>query len=128
MDVNEFVAAIGGEIVRGRARKRIGRDYVVIGKLTEDGMIFTREGAAMKAQYLESGSIDAPTEVADVEEPEVEAEVAAAPEPVVEEEVEEVVEEAAPETEEPAAEAEEVSADLEDFFAELDADDESNAS
>jgi len=112
MDVYKFIEEIGGEITNGRALYRRGNEYVLIGTLTEDGMIFTKDGAALKAQYVDTGSTDAPTEVG-AEEPEVVVEA-----PVVE----------AVEVEEPVEEpAEEESADLESLFAELDADDESNA-
>ena len=112
MDVYQFIDAIGGEIVRGRARIRRDSEYVVIGTVTEDGMIFTKDGAALKARYESTGSIEAPAEEVEAEEPEV----------VVEAPVE-----AAVEVEEPAEEpAEEESAALEDLFAELEVDDESD--
>jgi hypothetical protein len=62
MDVYQLIKAVGGEIVRNKARVRRGNDYVVIGILTEDGMIFTKDGAALKARYESTGSIEAPAE------------------------------------------------------------------
>lgn len=65
MDVYEFLESVGGEIVRGKGRIRQGNDYVVIGTVTEDGMIFTKDGAALKARYESTGSLEAPAEDAE---------------------------------------------------------------
>jgi len=44
MTVYELVEQLGGEIVRGQARIRQGRDYIILGKLNGDTMEFTKEG------------------------------------------------------------------------------------
>jgi hypothetical protein len=49
MTVYELVEKLGGEIVRGHARVRVGQDYVVIGRLNGDNMDFTEEGRKLAA-------------------------------------------------------------------------------
>jgi hypothetical protein len=49
MTVYELVEKLGGEIVRGQARIRQGRDYVILGRLNGDTMEFTEEGRALAA-------------------------------------------------------------------------------
>lgn len=44
MNVYELIEKLGGEIVRGKARYRKGNDYIVLGFLNGDDMIFTPEG------------------------------------------------------------------------------------
>ena len=51
MDCYELVKQVGGEIVRGRARVRQGREYTVLGKLNGDRMEMTEEGRKMAAEY-----------------------------------------------------------------------------
>ena len=51
MNVYELVEKVGGEIVRGKARVRVGRDYVVIGTLNGDHMMFTAEGTEMAREH-----------------------------------------------------------------------------
>jgi len=51
MDCYELVKQVGGEIVRGRARVRQGREYVILGKLNGDRMEMTEEGRKMAAEY-----------------------------------------------------------------------------
>ncbi len=50
MDVYELVEKLGGEIVRGKARIRQGNDYIVLGFLNGDNMVFTEEGRQMAAE------------------------------------------------------------------------------
>lgn len=49
MTVYELVEQLGGEIVRGQARIRQGRDYIILGKLNGDTMEFTKEGRELAA-------------------------------------------------------------------------------
>ena len=51
MDCYELVKKVGGEIVRGKARVRQGREYTVLGKLNGDRMEMTEEGRKMAAEY-----------------------------------------------------------------------------
>jgi hypothetical protein len=58
MTVYELVEKLGGEIVRGYARVRVGQDYVVVGRLNGDNMDYTEDGrklaAAQPAQPAET--------------------------------------------------------------------------
>lgn len=47
MDVYELVEKLGGEIVRSRARVRDGKQYIILGEITPNGMVFTPAGAAL---------------------------------------------------------------------------------
>lgn len=47
--VYDLVEQLGGEIVRGRARVRVGSEYVIIGWLNGDNMEFTEEGRRLAA-------------------------------------------------------------------------------
>lgn len=49
MTVYELLEKVGGEIVRGKARFRQGAEYIVIGQLNGDDMIFTEAGRLMAA-------------------------------------------------------------------------------
>ncbi len=49
MNVYELVEKMGGEIVRGRARIREGREYIVVGQLNGDNMEFTEAGRRLAA-------------------------------------------------------------------------------
>lgn len=49
MTVYELVEQLGGEIVRGQARIRRGRDYIILGRLNGDTMEFTKEGRELAA-------------------------------------------------------------------------------
>ncbi len=51
MTVYELLEKLGGEIVRGKARVRQGGDYVVLGFLNGDDMIFTEEGRRLAAEH-----------------------------------------------------------------------------
>jgi hypothetical protein len=51
MDVYELVEKLGGEIVRGRARVRQGKEYIVIGEIAPNGMVFTPAGAALAQEH-----------------------------------------------------------------------------
>jgi hypothetical protein len=51
MNVYELTEKLGGEIVRGKARFRKGSDYIVIGFVNGDDMIFTEEGRQIAAEY-----------------------------------------------------------------------------
>jgi len=51
MDVYELVEKLGGEIVRGRARVRQGKEYTIIGEITPNGMVFTPAGAALAQEH-----------------------------------------------------------------------------
>lgn len=53
MNVYELVDALGGEIVRNRARYRTPDGYVVLGKINGDTMEFTEAGRALAAQQEE---------------------------------------------------------------------------
>lgn len=44
MDVYQLVAALGGEIVRNKARARVNGEIVVIGELGDDGMQLNETG------------------------------------------------------------------------------------
>lgn len=57
MTVYELIEKLGGEIVRGRARVRIGADYIIVGQLNGDNMEYTEEGRLMAAEH---GSDDKP--------------------------------------------------------------------
>lgn len=52
MTVYELVEALGGEIVRGQARIRQGRDYVILGRLNGNNMEFTEEGRVLSANRI----------------------------------------------------------------------------
>jgi hypothetical protein len=47
MTVYELVEMLNGEIVRGQARIRQGRDYVILGRLNGNNMEFTEEGRVL---------------------------------------------------------------------------------
>ncbi len=47
MDVYELVESAGGEIVRGCARVRVGAEYIVVGRITPEGMVMTNAGKEM---------------------------------------------------------------------------------
>lgn len=47
MDVYELVEAVDGEIVNGVARVRSGRDYIILGRVTPEGMVMTEEGKTL---------------------------------------------------------------------------------
>lgn len=82
--VYDLIEQLGGEIVRGRARIRVGSDYVIIGRLNGDNMEFTEEGRKLAA----GGELAAPVVTPVVEsEPVVE---------VVEEDIPETIESATP--------------------------------
>lgn len=51
MTVYELVEKLGGEVVRGQARIRQGRDYVILGRLNGDNMEFTEEGRVLAAGF-----------------------------------------------------------------------------
>lgn len=51
MDVYELTEKLGGEIVRGKARFRQGNEYVVLGFINGDDMIFTEEGRQLAAEH-----------------------------------------------------------------------------
>jgi hypothetical protein len=52
MNVYELLEKVGGEIALGRARYWTPeRQYVVIGRLNGDEMVFTEEGRALARQY-----------------------------------------------------------------------------
>jgi len=53
MNVYELTEKLGGEIVRGRARIRVGAEYVVIGQLNGDNMEYTEAGRRMAAEQGE---------------------------------------------------------------------------
>ena len=55
MNVYELTEKLGGEIVRGKARIRQGGDYVVLGFLNGDDMIFTAEGRQLAAEHSGEG-------------------------------------------------------------------------
>ena len=50
MTVYELVDALGGEIVRGRARVRRGDEYILLGELVEGEMTLTEAGAKLVAR------------------------------------------------------------------------------
>ena len=54
MTVYELVEQLGGEIVRGQARIRRGKDYIILGRLNGDNMEFTPEGKALAAEKPEA--------------------------------------------------------------------------
>lgn len=54
MTVYELLEKIGGEIVRGRARIRVGSEYIVIGQLNGDNMEYTEAGRLMAAEQSDS--------------------------------------------------------------------------
>jgi hypothetical protein len=51
MNVYELTEKLGGEIVRGKARYRQGNEYIVIGFVNGDDMIFTEEGRQLAAEH-----------------------------------------------------------------------------
>ena len=51
MNVYELTEKLGGEIVRGKARFRQGSEYIVIGFVNGDDMIFTEEGRQLAAEH-----------------------------------------------------------------------------
>jgi hypothetical protein len=51
MNVYELVEKLGGEIVRGRARVRQDKEYIVIGEIAPNGMVFTPAGAALAQEH-----------------------------------------------------------------------------
>lgn len=53
MDVYELVEKLGGEIVRGRARVRMDGEYVILGQLNGDDMVFTEAGRKLAAGQSE---------------------------------------------------------------------------
>ncbi len=65
MNVYELVDALGGEIVRGRARWRDGATYVLLGKLNGDEMVMTEEGRRLAAELTAPPSdVESPAEAA----------------------------------------------------------------
>ena len=50
MDVYQLVAALGGEIVRNKARARVNGEIVVIGELGDDGMQLNEAGRRLVNQ------------------------------------------------------------------------------
>jgi hypothetical protein len=53
MNVYELTEKLGGEIVRGRARIRVGADYTIIGQLNGDNMEYTEAGRLLAAEQTE---------------------------------------------------------------------------
>ena len=53
MDVYQLVDKLGGEIVLGRARIRVGNDYTILGQLNGDEMVFTEAGRKLAAEHSE---------------------------------------------------------------------------
>lgn len=53
MTVYELIEKLGGEIVRGHARIRIGQEYTVVGRLNGDTMEYTEEGRKLAAANAE---------------------------------------------------------------------------
>lgn len=51
MNVYELTEKLGGEIVRGKARFRQGNEYVVLGFVNGDDMIFTEKGRQLAAEH-----------------------------------------------------------------------------
>lgn len=51
MNVYELTEKLGGEIVRGKARYRKGNEYIVLGFLNGDDMIFTTEGRDLAVEH-----------------------------------------------------------------------------
>lgn len=49
MTVYELVEKLNGEVVRGQARIRQGREYIILGRLNGDNMEFTNEGRVLAA-------------------------------------------------------------------------------
>lgn len=49
MTVYELVDALGGEIVRGRARVRRGSEYITLGEIVDGEMTLTEAGAKLVA-------------------------------------------------------------------------------
>lgn len=49
MTVYDLVEKLGGEICRGRARARIDGQWIILGTLNGDDMIFTEEGRQLAA-------------------------------------------------------------------------------
>lgn len=47
MDVYELTEKVGGEVVCGRARVRRKDKYIVLGRITPEGMVMTEDGKAM---------------------------------------------------------------------------------
>lgn len=69
MNVYELTEKLGGEIVMSKARVRQGNDYIVIGFLNGDDMIFTEEGRQLAAEHgsAPSGKRGRPAKTAVVE-------------------------------------------------------------
>lgn len=76
MNVYELVEKLGGEIVRGRARVRQGKEYVILGTLTPDGMVFTQEGAALAEEMRTEKPAPAPKRTRKAKAADTEAEPA----------------------------------------------------
>jgi hypothetical protein len=51
MNVYELTEKLGGEIVMSKARVRQGNEYIVLGILNGDDMIFTEEGRRLAAEH-----------------------------------------------------------------------------
>lgn len=49
MTVYELIEKLNGEVVRGQARIRQGREYIILGRLNGDNMEFTNEGRVLAA-------------------------------------------------------------------------------
>lgn len=80
MNVYELVEKLGGEVVRGKARIRQGREYIVIGTLNGDEMVFTEEGRQMAAgNTVETKKRGRPSKATVVESAETVVEQEAAP-------------------------------------------------
>ncbi len=58
MNVYELTEKLGGEIVRGRARIRVGAEYIVVGQLNGDNMEYTEAGRRMAAEQAKNPSLD----------------------------------------------------------------------
>lgn len=53
MTVYDLVEKLGGEVCRGKARARIDGQWVILGQLNGDDMVFTEEGRALAAEDSE---------------------------------------------------------------------------
>ena len=51
MDVYQLMEKLGGELVLGRARVRVGSQIVVIGTLNGNDMVFTDDGRRLLAEH-----------------------------------------------------------------------------